>query len=209
MHIKAVIRITVSLLAGGLAGVLAYSGCGDAVLSLLVMWDVFAALLILASVREFAAVKEDRIKELVAAEDDSTWLLFGIVITACVVSLVMLVFSFPGGNTGMLLKILSILAVALSWILLHTSFTFRYAHMYYGDNNLRYSGSVRGLDFPGDEDPDYFDFAYFSFVLGMTFQVSDVSITSKAIRRLTLLHSMIAFVFNTVIVVLTVSQLIG
>ena len=108
--------------------------------------------------------------------------------------------------------VLTLLTVIVSWCLVHTVFSFRYAHAYYGDSSEpgvdRHAG---GLVFPGDRPPDYFDFAYFSFVVGMTFQVSDVQITSRRLRRLTLLHSVLAFGFNTIILALlinTVSSLL-
>jgi uncharacterized membrane protein len=101
----------------------------------------------------------------------------------------------------------------LSWSLMHTVFGLRYAHAFYGDSDQpcenRHAG---GLVFPGERMPDYFDFAYFSFVIGMTCQVSDVQITSHRMRRLTLLQSVLAFGFNTIILALlinTVSSLLG
>ena len=72
----------------------------------------------------------------------------------------------------------------LSWFLIHTIFTLRYAHIFYGDDDEKPEMHAGGLEFPGDKKPDYLDFAYFSFVLGMTFQVSDVQITSKQLRRI-------------------------
>jgi uncharacterized membrane protein len=95
-------------------------------------------------------------------------------------------------------------AVASSWALMHTGFTVRYAHLYYRDDN-----GVGGLDFPGNEAPDYLDFAYYSFVIGMTFQTADVSITDRSIRRLTLVHGILSFAFNTLILALAVSLIFG
>ena len=108
--------------------------------------------------------------------------------------------------------ILTLGTVIFSWMLVHTVFGLRYAHMFYGDSDdptlARHAG---GLEFPGQHPPNYFDFAYFSFVIGMTCQVSDVQITSRKMRRLTLLHSVLSFGFNTVILALlinTVSSLL-
>ena len=99
---------------------------------------------------------------------------------------------------------LVIVAVASSWMLMHTGFTVRYAHLYYRDD-----GEVGGLDFPGTNDPDYRDFAYYAFVVGMTFQTADVSITDRSIRRLTLVHGILSFVFNTLILALAVNLIFG
>ena len=68
--------------------------------------------------------------------------------------------------------------LALSWLTTHVTFAYRYAHEYY-TKDLKTDDSEGGLEFPGDNAPDYLDFIYFSFVLGMTFQVSDVNVTSK------------------------------
>jgi uncharacterized membrane protein len=98
--------------------------------------------------------------------------------------------------------------VNFSWLLLHIIFTFRYAHLYYAGGQ---SGDVKcspALEIHNESNPDYLDFAYFSFVIGMTFQVSDISIVSRQIRRLALLHGLLSFLFNTVIVALSINVII-
>jgi uncharacterized membrane protein len=103
--------------------------------------------------------------------------------------------------------LMGLIAVISSWMLVHTVFGLRYAHTYYGDPDgpAGPQPHAGGLEFPGDRDPDYMDFAYFSFVIGMTFQVSDVQITSRDFRKLVLLHGMLSFGFNTVILALTIN----
>ncbi len=98
-------------------------------------------------------------------------------------------------------------SLVLAWLFANTLFALHYAHLWYlkgkGGPEKRDAG---GLDFPGDTDlPDYWDFAYFSFVLGMTFQVSDVQVTGRHMRRLALLHGMLAFLFNIAVVALSVN----
>ena len=97
-------------------------------------------------------------------------------------------------------------SVVFSWFLVHTLFTLRYAHIYYGAGEI-HGTHHGGLEFPGNHLPDYMDFAYFSFVVGMTAQVSDVQVTSRRLRRLTLVHGIISFAFNTVILALTINAL--
>ena len=100
--------------------------------------------------------------------------------------------------------------MSCSWALLHTVYSLHYGHIYYGDSDPSEQFSAeKGLEFPGDEEPDYVDFAYFSFVIGMTCQVSDVQVTSKRMRRLTLLHGIISFAFNTVILALLINTVSG
>ena len=102
----------------------------------------------------------------------------------------------------------SILSVILSWVMIHTIFAIRYTHLYYNilfEERMSQKEHKGGLIFPSDDPPDYFDFAYFSFVIGMTWQVSDVQITSKRIRRIVLIHALLSFVYNTVILALTIN----
>jgi uncharacterized membrane protein len=103
--------------------------------------------------------------------------------------------------------ILAVTTVVLSWLLTHMIFGLRYAHNFYGDDETR--AAKHGLEFPGETHPDYRDFAYFSFVIGMTCQVSDVQVTSRAMRRLVLFHGILSFGFNTVILAFTVNTVSG
>lgn len=95
-------------------------------------------------------------------------------------------------------------AIVLGWLLIHTVFLFRYAHRYYWRQASRGTDD-RPIIFPGREEPNDLDFAYFSFVLGMTFQVSDVQIADPGIRRFALAHALISFAYNTAILALVVN----
>ncbi len=103
----------------------------------------------------------------------------------------------------------AIIGMLFSWLLFHTIFTLRYAHLYYYDNPDTPKVEIGGLRFPGEKRPDFLDFAYYSFVIGMTFQVSDVDITTSRMRHLTLLHSIISFFYNTIIVALTINVILS
>ncbi len=98
--------------------------------------------------------------------------------------------------------------VVLGWLLIHTVFALRYAHMFYFDSDED-TQADRGLVFPGTEDPSDQDFAYFSFVVGMTFQVSDVQVTDRGVRRVVLLHGLLSFAYNTVILAFGINVLAG
>jgi uncharacterized membrane protein len=101
-----------------------------------------------------------------------------------------------------------LLAVTLGWFLIHTLFIFRYAHLYYYDSDQD-GTAQRGLTFPGTTEPDDYDFAYFSFVVGMTFQVSDVQITDPGVRSIVLMHAILSFAYNTAILALVVNLASG
>jgi uncharacterized membrane protein len=147
--------------------------------------------------------------------DQPRWAILAIIIAAAAVSLFALGFTLQKeeGESGTQIAIRVIVAgltVAASWTLAHVTFALHYAHYYYGDGPKPGAADDRGgLLFPGDEDPDYWDFLYFAFVVGMTCQVSDVQVTSRAMRRLTLAHGVLSFLFNTVIVALAVNLVAG
>lgn len=111
----------------------------------------------------------------------------------------------PSDAAFWLLLGLCLAAVVSAWALTHTAYALRYAHLYYRDDD----DGAGGLEFPGKIDPDGFDFAYFSFTLGMCFQVSDVCITSRSIRRAVLAHALLSFLFNTAVLGLAVNLMLG
>ncbi len=94
----------------------------------------------------------------------------------------------------------------MSWLVTHAVFALRYAHEYY---EARADGARGGLDFPGKQLPDYLDFLYLAIVIGMTFQVSDVQVTDRYLRQLVMVHGLLSFLFNTIIVALTVNLVAG
>ncbi len=127
-------------------------------------------------------------------------------IVAIVVTAVWVELSGAGGHQSSGIA-LAAGSLALAWLFANSLFALHYAHVFY----LKHAGGdLGGLEFPGsDKTPDYWDFAYFAFVLGMTFQVSDVQITSGRVRKLALLHGLLGFVFNIGVVALSVSLVAG
>lgn len=101
---------------------------------------------------------------------------------------------------------LAILSVLLGWATLHTIYALRYAHLYY---RRGHAGDARGLAFPGTHAPTMTDFLYHAFVIGMTAQVSDVQVETPGLRRLVLVHSVLSFLFNTVLLALAVNIAAG
>lgn len=103
---------------------------------------------------------------------------------------------------------LSVAALLLSWLLIHTLFAFHYAHLYYSQPEG--SGDHHGgLRFPDDDEPDYLDFFYYSFVVGMTSQVSDVAVLSRPMRRLTLIHGILSFIYNIAVLAMSINIIGG
>jgi uncharacterized membrane protein len=104
---------------------------------------------------------------------------------------------------------LAVVTILLAWFFMNTIFALHYAHFFYGDSDASAGAEARGLAFPGRADPDYWDFLYYSFVIGMTFQVSDVQIEHHRLRRIALAHGVLAFFFNVVILALTINIIAG
>lgn len=143
------------------------------------------------------------------AQEDGEWTVFAVSLAAIFWSLFVVILEFHNagslkGSVKLAHLALVIGTLLISWLTTQLIFALRYAHEFYAisDGSAATDG---GLDFPQEPEPDYFDFVYFSMVLGMTFQVSDVQITSRKIRRLATLHGFIGFMFNTVILALTVN----
>ena len=181
--------------------------------AILMVWVAFAfTVIVMDWIIIFTSHPMD-VRKNAELQDSNRTFIFLFVIASSVMSLGAIIFLLISakGKTGEGVAfpvILALTSVLVSWWLVHTLFTLRYAHLYYEPENA--NKTVGGLEFPGDEkNPDYLDFVYFSFVIGMTFQVSDVEISSRRIRRLALFHALIAFAFNTAIVALSINIISG
>jgi len=184
--------------------------------TILLTWSSFAISTIILEWVVILTLHPRQVMKAAGLEDLSRTIIFLFVILSAVVSLfaILMLLKAPKGShpssvvTGHI--IISMASVIISWFLVHTVFTLRYAHMYYDtDTDAGEKRKIGGLEFPGDTEPDYLDFVYFSFVIGMTFQVSDVEISSRNMRRLAWFHGLISFAFNTTIVALSINVISG
>jgi uncharacterized membrane protein len=160
-----------------------------------------------------ARATPDSMRQRAEVEDEGRYTVLGFGAVAASAVLVAIVFELHGSKNadspGFHI-VLAAAAILLSWFFMNTIFALHYAHGYYGDADPS-SGykPIGGLAFPGQPKPDYWDFMYFSFVVGMTFQVSDVQIEDHSLRRLVLAHSVLAFFFNVVVLALTINIVAG
>ena len=174
---------------------------------LLAGWDAGVALYLASTHPVILRADVARIRRRAAEQDEGALAILLLTIAATVASLVAIVFLLGGSKQapdGQAIPhvLLAMATILLSWSFVHTIFSFHYAHEYYGE---RHDGKIGGLKFPGDAKPDYWDFLYFSLVIGMTSQVSDVAVTSKIIRRTVAMHSVLSFFFNLTVLALTVN----
>ena len=176
-------------------------------------WDVFALCVLGLAWLTIITTPPEKLRARAQMQDVSHILIFIFVVVAACAGLFAVGFLFF--NKSVVVQrphfiihlLMSLVAVICSWSLVHTVFGLRYAHTYYGDPDGAAGPKPHagGLEFPGEREPDYMDFAYFSFVIGMCFQVSDVQVTARALRKLVLVHAMLSFGFNTVILALTIN----
>ena len=172
-------------------------------------WNTFSLSMIIMSWVSFFITDSKQIREQAKVQDPSRTIIFIIIIISTLASffavLLLILSKGENDNTSSLRIAVAVAGMLFSWFLIHTIFTLRYAHIFYGDHETKPNTHAGGLEFPGDSKPEYLDFAYYSFVLGMTFQVSDVQITSKRLRSLAMLHGLLSFVFNTIMIALTIN----
>jgi uncharacterized membrane protein len=174
---------------------------------LLVGWDVGVSLYLVLLYVLIAHSPIDEIRRRAAIEDEGRIGILFLTVAAAIASLGAIVVelgSDPTLGSGRQQPVhlsLAMVTILLSWAFIHTIFAVHYAHEFYDENG----GAGGGLNFPGKEPPDYWDFVYFSFVIGMTSQVSDVAVACKPIRRTVAAHGVISFLFNAALVALTVN----
>jgi uncharacterized membrane protein len=172
---------------------------------LLTGWDAGLALYLMLAFSLMARSDVHRLKRRAANQDEGNIVILFLVVAAAIASLgaIFAELGTVGGASrtpGQL--ILATTTVVMSWAFIHSIFALHYAHEFYGEGRDRHLG---GMTFPDDNAPDYWDFTYFAFTIGMCAQVSDVTVSSKSIRRTVLVHSVISFLFNAALLALTVN----
>jgi uncharacterized membrane protein len=179
--------------------------------TILVTWMCFAFSLIVPEWITILSAHPREVRKIATLQDSSRTIIFLFVLGGAVISLLSIFFLMQSPQNATAAQVtthvaLTIGSVITSWWLVHTVFTLRYAHLYYDTSNDEGQPvQACGLNFPGTKNPDYMDFVYFAFNLGVAFQVSDVAIESQKMRRLAWLHSLISFAYNTAIVALSIN----
>ncbi len=166
-------------------------------------WNAGVMLYLLLLYVRFARTSAGDIRRHAAAEDEGSVVILVLTVAAALASIGAIVAELGtslGTARTALQLLLATVTIVLSWSLIHTIFALHYAHEFYGSG-----GKAGGLDFPGKEAPDYWDFVYFSFVIGTTAQVSDVEVVSREIRHAVTAHSIVSFFFNASLLALLVN----
>lgn len=177
--------------------------------SILLAFDIAACCFLGMSAWMFSHSTTASMRTRAAAEDNDRWsFLFSSIALSAVVLIALFAELQAAGKSDAFEIVLAASSLVLSWLFMNTMFALHYAHGYYSVDQSEAKHRA-ALEFPGGQDPDYWDFAYFAIVIGMTFQVSDVQIGSRHLRRIALMHSVIAFFFNVVILALSVNLIAG
>ena len=169
---------------------------------LLIGWDIFVTFYLVLAYAMMFRCDLAHIRRNAVLQDDGRFLILLVTAVGAFASIAAIVFELGASQRNAPQLALATVTIALSWAVIHTTFALHYAHDYYRGAN------PGGLQFPsGDQHDhaDYWDFVYFSFVIGMTAQVSDVGITDKTVRRTATAHGIISFIFNTALLALTVN----
>ncbi len=176
-------------------------------------WSVGIAVYLVLAWWVCSAFDSKRTRERAQAQDEPSAVLLMLMVLAtmaCVAAITLLMQQsrdLDGLARGLHVG-LAVVALVTSWLFIQTVFAFHYAHLYYFEEKQKEPDGP-GLEFPGGLAPDYFDFLYYSHVVGMTSQVSDVQVTSREMRRLTLFHGVLSFAFNMLIVALSINVVAG
>lgn len=199
-------RLSLSAAIFVVVGALLVGGGMPVAPALLLGFDVGAAVFLGGMWRLFNRADTASMREQARQQDAGRWGILWSAIGVTGVVMVALGTELHAAESGGALTLaVAGFSIVLAWLFINVMFALHYAHGFYGD----YGSQHQGLEFPGRQEPDYWDFAYFSIVIGMTFQVSDVQITSRTLRRMVLLHSVIAFFFNVFIIAVTVNIVAG
>ena len=199
-------------LAAGIVAALLSPGALGAMERAVMGWDIGIALYLILLFAMAARATPESMHGRAALEDQARWVFLTLMAGAAFFSMFALlgILHRVRDATGLLAGELAAVAgatILLSWIFVHTTFAVHYAHDFYSDLAAE---RQLGLMFPEQcKEPDYWDFLYFSFVVGMTCQVSDVQVSSPPWRRLVLAHGMMSFLFNTVVLALSINLLAG
>ncbi len=201
--IRARPRLAIATVVGVVAGIVTPAD-GRLVSHMIMGWDIGIAFYLVLAFVLFAKADVARIRRYAAQQDEGALAILVLTATAALVSLGAITFELvAAGKSGRdpLHLGLALVTIALSWAFTHVIFALHYAHEFYARN--KHKGG--GLAFPGDAEADYWDFLYFSLVIGMTSQVSDVAVTAKPIRRTVSAHGVVSFVFNATLLALAVN----
>ncbi len=204
LHIQLILSVALGL------AVLAASFAADWRLPtrLLAGWDVGVICYLALSGWLMAFSTVDEIRRRAAIQDEGAFVMLLLTSVAAIASLMAVVAELAiadaNNSYGWYQFALGMGTIVLSWLFMTVMFALHYAHEFYGS---RRDAHVGGLNFPGPQEPDYWDFFYFSMVLAMTSQVSDVTITSRAIRHVATVQGVMAFFFNLTILALTVGMI--
>lgn len=201
-------RLLLSAVVGLVCAVLAqWLSPGHGPTRALIGWNIGAWLYLVLAAQMMLRSSHEQMRSRATTQDEGQWVMLALVV-ACAAACLLAIVSVLGasrelpGPARQAHVALAVLTVLSSWLFTHTMFALHYAHDFYVE---RQHGRPGGLRFPGEEHPDYLDFLYFAFIIGTSAQTADVSVESRRMRRTNLLHCMLSFAFNTLLLAMAVN----
>lgn len=169
-------------------------------------FDISAVIFLLSCASFLRDSNVDSIRTAAARNDANRALLLGLTLAVTLVILVAVGAELGSGQKPSMIDSAVVIAtLILAWLFSNTVYALHYAHLFYSSDKMGKDSG--GIDFPGEDDPDYGDFLYFAFTLGMTFQTSDTRITNRRVRRVATLHCLAAFIFDLGVIAFTINVL--
>lgn len=206
-------RLSISVLLAILPFFFLNIGEKSLLLRSMVSWSIFSLTFLVLSWIVLIQRTVPQIKKKATEDDGGTLFVFFMVLVssfAGMLAVLLIIISKDSAIRDSILFLPSCISgMILSWLMVHTIYIFHYAHEYYDGEDKKGNKFIGGLIFPEEDEPDYLDFAYYSFGLGCTFQVSDIDITSRKIRRISMFHGLLSFTLNTFVIALTINLIAG
>src|SRR5262245_34837411 len=212
-HVRQHPRLAIATLLGVVAYLFLPVGVVEGA-RLLVAFDLAAAVFLAAIWTMMARASTADMRRRSRTEDEGRYVVLALGAAVACAILLSIAFALhgihgqPAAEAGLRVG-LAVATILLAWFFMNTMFALHYAHVFYDNADDPAAPQAGGLAFPGGRPPDYWDFLYFSFTIGMTFQVSDVQIESHGLRRTSLAHGVLAFFFNVVVLALTINIVAG
>jgi uncharacterized membrane protein len=220
-------RLFLAIILGLAVAALAPAGWRPATRALM-GWDTALGVYLVLAARLMTGCDSGHIRRRAAVQDEGRFTILVLVVASALASLIAILAELSGASRQPGQLAFAGVTILLSWTFMHTIFALHYAHEYYsekaaaksaekvekvagkaGDAGAEKAAQGGGLSFPREETPDYWDFVYFSFVIGMTSQVSDVAVTARPLRRLVAVHGVVSFIFNVMLLALLVNIAAG
>lgn len=205
-QIKAHARLLAAMAAGAIVW---FAAPAEGTTGFLIGWNTASWLFVILMLKMMYGAAPKDIERRAGIEEEGRGMMLALIVAACVATFIAIGSQLTqaqtaAGGARAFHVTLAVVTILGSWLFMNFAFAIHYAHEFHGQKKSSPRGQ-KPLEFPGDDEPDYWDFLYFAMVVGTTFQTSDVEIASRTLRRNVLVHGLVAFLYNTAVIALSVN----